>query len=632
MNGRSGNENSNLNDLEKHLYGQKKGLPFRPPTVLRQKSYGVRQTWQEKSGEKIKKARLPTSFFKKFFFVAVVFFIVMLGVSLFIFFSGGSVVSPENIDIVVSGTSFAVGGEKLPLLIEIKNNNRSDLELADLVIEYPKGGFGTELARIREALGTVSANATVAKVIEPVLLGEEGQTLELRIALEYRLKNSNAIFVKETKHPVALSSSPILVSFEGPTSVTADQEFVFDVKVSSNATTLLQNLGLTLRYPSGFIFSESRPKAAFANNFFELGDLATGGSKSIQIRGRLAASENESRTFAAEVGEMDKLVSGKLTTVFAAKLQTVLLTSPFVEARILVGDVYAPEYTAASQTIIPIAISWANNRTVTVNNLEIKVKLSGLFDESSIDVTDGFYDSLNDTVVFSQNTNSDFAAVAPSARGIVSFSLNSSPLFAGGALVEKPQIVIEVSIKGAEPTLGTTAEVTNFERRVIKLGTELSILAKALHFSGPIKNTGLVPPKVDTETTYTIVWTITNSSSAVTRARVAAVLPPYVSFVGNFSPASENITYSEGSREVVWRPSQINPGIGLVSSSKEAAFQVTLRPSASQVGTSPDIIGETTLVGEDSFTKITLTARRRSQNTLLTDDLGFPAAGGVVIQ
>ncbi|HEY4496198.1 MAG TPA: hypothetical protein VJC04_02465 [Candidatus Paceibacterota bacterium] len=600
-----------LNELEKHLYGQKKGLPRFHETKLKPKTYGVNPEWEAKKEEPgiFKKPKMSGSIFKKFFFISIAFFIIALGVSLIIFLSGGSIVSSENIAISVSGTGFATGGEKLPLLVEISNKNSVDLELADLVIKYPKCGLDGEEARLRETIGTIGANQTVTKVVEPILLGEEGSTKDLIITLEYRLANSNAIFVKELKHSVVLSSSPILVEFDAPTAVTSDQDFVLNIKVTSNSSNLLSGTSLSLRYPSGFVVSDSTPTPIFSNNFFDLGDLAPGASKNISIRGKLLGGEGETRTFSAEIGEADKMSSGRLATVYSAKLHSVVLGKAFIEARILVAGEYKPEYTRTSQTDIPVAINYANNLDERVDNLEIRVKLTGFFDKSEVDVSDGFYDSNTDTIIFNRNTNSDFAFLDPGARGSVGFSLSSLPTFSAGKLATDPQIDLEVSIKGNQPTFGTTSEVNNFEKRTIKIASDLQLIGSLKTGAGPI------PPKVGQETIYTVVWNIANSSNIVSDARVISTLPPYVRFVGNITPTGQLIAFNENTREVSWRAGQIPRGAGLISSPKEATFQIGFTPSASQIGTTPIIIGDSILTGNDTFAKTSLQARQRSLNT-----------------
>src|ERR1035437_7765093 len=105
---------------------------------------------------------MKTSLFKKFFIFSTVFFVLVLGYATYVFFAGGNTVSNNNIDISIIGNNFTAGGEDLPLIVGITNRNNSTLELADLVMEYPKGSSGdlsSNTTTFRESLGTIPAGA-----------------------------------------------------------------------------------------------------------------------------------------------------------------------------------------------------------------------------------------------------------------------------------------------------------------------------------------------------------------------------------------------------------------------------------------------------------------------------------------
>lgn len=128
-----------------------------------QQKSDVPDSWKEEEnkfnlGEKL---LTKTSMFKKFFIFSIIFFVIAIGFASYMFFVGGNTVSNENIDISVLGNAFTAGGEELPLQIEIINRNNSLLELADLLVEYPKGSSGTlaeDTERFRSSLGTPIIN------------------------------------------------------------------------------------------------------------------------------------------------------------------------------------------------------------------------------------------------------------------------------------------------------------------------------------------------------------------------------------------------------------------------------------------------------------------------------------------
>src|SRR5581483_8092315 len=77
------------------------------------------------------------SFATKFFIVSVGFFFVALAVAAVAFWWGPNTISPNNISIEIVGPSLTDGGKEADFQILIDNRNPSQLELADLVLDYP---------------------------------------------------------------------------------------------------------------------------------------------------------------------------------------------------------------------------------------------------------------------------------------------------------------------------------------------------------------------------------------------------------------------------------------------------------------------------------------------------------------
>ena len=166
----------------------------------------------------------------------------------------------------------------------------------------------------------------------------------------------------------------------------------------------------------------------------------------------------------------------------------------------------------------------------------------------------------------------------------------------------------------------------------IKLNSIFQLATVALYHDGPFVNFGPLPPKVGAETTYTIIWSVINSSNAVREATVKATLPTYVRWLGAVSPTDESVTFNESTGEVVWNLGLVEAGRGLVTAAREVAFQIAFRPSASQIDDAPVIIAAPTLAGIDTFTSDVLTYTRRELDIRLLNDSKFRPGDDRVIQ
>src|SRR3989344_5544573 len=75
---------------------------------------------------------------KKFFVFAVLFFIATLLVAAFVFLGGSNFISSKNVDVNVVGPTSASAGEVIELGVTIENKNNTDLEFANLSVQYPQ--------------------------------------------------------------------------------------------------------------------------------------------------------------------------------------------------------------------------------------------------------------------------------------------------------------------------------------------------------------------------------------------------------------------------------------------------------------------------------------------------------------
>ena len=132
------------------------------------------------------------------------------------------------------------------------------------------------------------------------------------------------------------------------------------------------------------------------------------------------------------------------------------------------------------------------------------------------------------------------------------------------------------------------------------------------------------------ETTYTILWSVINSSNNVTAAAVKATLPAYVRWLGVVNPETEKLTFDNSRGEVNWDLGVVDAGLGLTSAAREVAFQVVLLPSISQTGDTPVIVTTPTLTGTDSFTHQLLTNTKRSLDVQITGDSLYQPGVGTV--
>ena len=599
-------------------------------------------SWEtkEKTESDVKeKFFMKTSRFKKFFIFSIIFFVLTLGYAAYVFFAGGNTVSNNNIDITVLGNNFTAGGEELPLIVGIVNRNNSALDLVDLIMEYPKSSavdLSSDTEHFRMSLGTIPSGAVRNENLKVTLFGEQGSIRPIKIIIEYRIAGSNAIFVKEKLYEVTISSTPINLSVDAPAEISPNQDITLNVKATLNATKAVSKILVKADYPFGFTFIKSTPAPSFGNNIWDLGAIAPGAEHDISISGKMVdVFDGEEKTFNISSGlqsEIDKSVIG---VIFNSIKSVVTIKKPFIEASLFVNGIYQKEYAIDAKTPISAEIRYENNLDTKVNDLQIKAKISGnAFDRKTISAQQGFYDSSNNTITWDKSSKSQLKELNSGDSGSVVFSVSPLSLFSStGGILTDPSINIEISISGKQAIEGSTLnELNNSTGSIIHIISDVGFSGKALYYSGPFTNTGPIPPKVEQSTTYTIVWTLSNTANSISKAQINAVLPPWVTFVGSISPKDENLTYNASTKEIVWNVDRIPKGSGITSPARTVAFQISFKPSLSQIKTMPILINEAILTGHDDFANVDIKVNKIGLNTGLDNDMAFPDGGGIVIQ
>jgi preprotein translocase subunit SecG len=212
-------DKSKIAHLRDVLYSRK--IKIKPTFVLDLHGHksSVTDKWQEQietnTSEVPQTPRRNIS--RTLFWLAVAFFTVSLGIASFVYQSGSNLISPNNIKIEVVGPNAIKAGEKTSLDIAVTNNNRTTLEFADLLINYPKGTRDpndklSALTHARVAFGDVLPGETVRRTVNSMLYGEIGKPITIGMSLEYRLPNSTSVFNKDITYEALVGSAPLTVS------------------------------------------------------------------------------------------------------------------------------------------------------------------------------------------------------------------------------------------------------------------------------------------------------------------------------------------------------------------------------------------------------------------------------------
>ncbi len=563
-------------------------------------------------------------------FAGLIFFVVALLLSGSFLFFGKNMISGNNISIQTSGPFAVGGGEEIPIQITIANKNAVPIESATLIIEYPFGTQsatedGKELFRDRKQLELIKPGEVLNVPLKARVFGEENEEKSVLASIEYRVQGSNATFYKEAE-PLRfkISSSPVVLSVDNVTKTASGQEVELAVTISSNAPSVISDILLKAEYPFGFDFSSATPEPVSGRDTWTISNLKPEEKKTITIKGLLIGKQDDTQSFKFSVGVPNERDRYSLASIFTTQSKEISIEAPFLDIAVLVDGKEDATPVIAPESLTQISIVFTNSLSTTLYDGKISVDLSGNgLNESEVRVEGGgFYDSKTNIATWDQNTTDSLSALAPGRSSTVTFSVTPH----GASVADRtPQISLTVNAEGDRVSEDQVSQrLTGAISKTIKVESVAKLLSRALYSTGAFPNTGPVPPRAEEVTTYTMVWYVKNGTNAITDGIVTATIPAYVTWL-DLTTTAPVFSYNPDAREVTWKVGDLKAG-----EDREASFQVSIRPSLTQVGQVVTLLNEQRLRAVDRFTGTTIRAEAPALTTQLFADPEYEDSDGRV--
>jgi hypothetical protein len=568
------------------------------------------------------------SFFTKLLIFSIIVFVLALGAGAYLLFNGSNIISADNIDINIGAPVSVAGGEPISFDIQVSNKNNIKLEAVDVSVDFPAGTVDAidttkELKNFREAMADIEPNMIGKKTVSAVVYGEENSKKEIKVTIDYRVKGSSSLFQKEKVIDLLISSSPLTLAVSSFKEVNSGQEFELSVAMNSNSKETIKNVLLKAVYPFGFTYISSDNKPIADNSLWRIGDIPPNGKKVIKIKGKLDGQDDESRVFRFTTGAQSAKNEKVIGTEYITSTQDISIKKPFITVGVaLNGDAESTEYVGEYNDPIRVEVSYFNNLPTAVIDGEIHVKLSGTaYDKLSVSPDQGLYKSENNEIIWNGITTNELKNIPAGGSGKVSFSITPKNASNSSRIVINPDMSIDVSVNGSRRSESNVPEnIVSSAKRHIRISSDISLAGQVTRSGGPFMNSGPIPPKAEQATTYTLIWTIDNTSSSVSNAQVKSSLPPYMKWVGKTDPSTENVSYNSVNGQIVWDVGNMGTYNPSNTHRRQVAFQVSLTPSVTQVGQVLNIINQSTFTAQDDFTNQQLNSTLNALNTRYSTD------------
>lgn len=526
-----------------------------------------------------------------------VFFILAAGLSSLYLYLGGNQVSGRNIEIAINGPFTVSGGEAVPLQVKVTNNNRSAVESATVIVQYPAGaraadGSNQERLEERHRIEKIEPGETIELPFSVVIFGEENQERVIKATIEYRHAGSNGTFFREAE-PLAfrINSSPINITVRAIEKVSAGQEVSVMVTLVSNASVPLRDILLSTEYPANFNYTKSSPSPTYRDNHWLIKELRANEPVTIELSGQVRGGQSEEFQLQFTAGTPAPDNQFAMGSVLASARTDFIIERPFVEVTTQVNNRQAEVATLRVGESASVSVTVTNTLTETLYDLSLEVGLEGnVLMSENVSARNGYYDSNRNVIRWEVSGNNNLAQVSPGSSRTFNFTVRA------GDETRTPSFVVKANTFARRVSEPRATEQLIGNAQVEVRYTSSVAINREVSRAESFPQTGPVPPVANQETTYSVILVASAGGNDVTGTVVNTSIPQYVNWK-NQVQGDGNIVFNPVSKEVTWNAGDIKAG-----EQKRVIFQVGLLPSVSQIGTTPALLGTQRLRATDRFT------------------------------
>lgn len=563
---------------------------------------------------------------KKILIIACIIFLSIVILSGIGFYFWLTSFKKSRVDFNISGPTQAASGEPVTYQVSYWNNTNQILQNAVLVIRYPQDSLITNGKVIQNVdLGNIGVGGGGKQEISLAFIGSDKSIQKLQALLSYKPQNTTSTFENETFKEVAIDGSALIIDFKASETVLPNTRNSYLIHYKNNTDKVFDNVSIEANYPQNFSFVSSDVTPAKNNNIWNLGDLNPNEEGEITVFGVLKNTENANFEFDIGVRLNDKFFKVKHIS------SMVNLTALPIEVNISVNN--QPSINVNPGDSLRFKISYKNNASIALSNIVLKAELNGLMYDLPTLKTNGFYNGGDNTITWNAGNVAEFRDLKPASGGELEFQINVKPLYIMRTFRDKNfllSVLATMETLTVPPSLAVKSlSVSN--DLALKVNTKAELKTKGYYYDKNIKNSGLLPPKANQTTTYTIHWLINNYSNDLDNVIVKTILPEGVSWLNKKAGSDvATLEYNDRTNELIWNIGKISAGVGVLLDSYEAIFQVALTPSIKNVNTIMTVIGDSNLTALDTFTGINITAVASMLRTDMPDDPGVGFAKSTI--
>ncbi len=555
--------------------------------------------------------------------------VVLAGVSIagFFFFNRAERFSGTKVQVQVIPTAEVASGSDVTVVIRYQNQEPVDLVRAELTIEYPDGFTfrsadpdPTNDFHNAFSIGTIKSGRAGEVTIVGTMIGSINTERTFKTTLTYRTVNFNSDFQETAAGTSKITSSILDVKIEGPSEAAPGATVNWTINYENTSDRDVGKIQIEADYPDGVTVTKTDPAAIERNAVWQIDNLAK------QAKGKITMTA----TVNGNIGDTLPIVvrAGLVTATNTIDLQDeqsllVILVKTGVS---LLGSVNGA---ADGGVILPgdqlnYSLRVANDSETEVADVTMTVTMTG----ASLDLADIPTDTkkyLKDSILtWTKKEVPGLALLKPNQDLVIRWTLNTKKTLTVASDNDVNQTITASAI-ATSPSLVSIVAPTVI---VTKVGTIVGLKTEGRYAddSGKAYGTGPIPPNVGLTTSYRVIWTLTTTTNQADGLTVTTTLPTSVFWTGqNVGRDAGDIVFDPTARTITWSINRVPAGTGSRLPALTAYFEVSITPTADQVGSLAVLTDQAVAQATDSFTAVAL---KVTQPSITSDVPSDPTAGG----
>lgn len=569
-----------------------------------------------------------------------IFFAIVLAVAGFFVFRWWqkSAFYQDRVSVYFEGPQEVDSTQDTKYIIHYKNDNRATLKNAEIRLNYSGNFQPTDNVNLKYLspssskifIGDIAPKSKKTVELVGRFYAPKDFPVYLYASLDFVPSNSSESVSVTNQIGVNITAAPVLLDVIAPQETIDGYDIEYLIDYKNLDIRRMSDMQIRVEFPQGFRISKAQPMPSEKNSYWYIGNMEANQGGKIIINGQLQGVSGDQKSIFVSLGQMDN--DGNFV-VFDRKEYGTKMVSPVLTINQSLNNKDKDSYVIKPGENLSYEINYKNTGAIGLRDAIIYVQIEGkILDFSKLSIEKGSYDEKTGIITWKASDVPELKNIEPQAAGSVKFSIPVKSRIPADSSSDRNFIVSSVAkIDSPDiPVANGTNKIIGSNKLELKLASKVIFEVNGYYNDSKISNSGPLPLKVGSPTTFTIHWLITNISNDVSNTKIISSLPSGLRWTGKIYPENEKITYSDRTNQIIWDIGDVAAGVGVLAPKRDAAFQIEVIPQSNQVGEPIALINESILSATDTFTGEDIMLRANKKDTQLNEDPSVGYTNGKV--